>query len=131
MAHWIFIEEGSYPLEAAFMLTPAYTALVLENAMIEVYQDANGERRVRGRGTARNVLMVELHEDHDDFDLLLDLGDGFTFLVAKPQIMAGKVFDPDVKSLVHFVANGPLERLTPEEYEKMRARLILVTVQSR
>jgi hypothetical protein len=126
MAHWINIEEGTYRVEAAFLMTPAYTAVPLEDAIIEVYLDSRRERRLRGRAMVINVHLVELLEDHDDIDLLLDLGDDFKFLAKIPTISAGKAFSPDVKALLHFVAQGPLEKLSGPEYQEILSRLDLV-----
>jgi len=130
MAHWIFIEEGTYLVESAFLLTPSCSAVTLDDALIEVYPDANGERRVRGHGLATNVLIVELLEDEDDLDLLLDLGDGFHYLLKTPSIMAGKVFSPDVKSLIRFIAKGPVQKLSNSEYLDVRSRLSLIDRQA-
>lgn len=126
MAHWIFIEEGTYQVEAAFLLTPAYSGVTLDNVFIEVYLDDNGERRLRGHGMVTNMLIVDLLEDHDDIDLLLDLGDGFHYFLKTPKIMAGKVFSPDVKSLIHFIAKGPVQKLSVSEYQQARSRLSLI-----
>jgi hypothetical protein len=126
MAHWIFIEEGAYLVESAFILTPAYSAVTLDDAVIEVFLDSNGERRVRGHGMATNVLIVELLEDHDELDLLLDLGDQFHYLMKTPSIMAGKVFSPDVRSLIRFIAQGPLDKMSNSEYLQVRSRMSLI-----
>jgi len=130
MAHWIFIEEGAYRVEAAFFLTPGYTAVTLEDALMEVYLDAKGERRVRGQGIAMNLLIVELLEEHDDIDLLLDLNGEFRYLLKTPSIMAGKIFSPDVKSTVHFVAKEPLQKLTNDEYLDIQSRMVMVDLQA-
>jgi hypothetical protein len=126
MAHLIFIEEGIYPAEEAFLLNPGALGTVLDDAVMEVYQDGNNERRVRGRGLALNLSIVELLEDHDDIDILIDLGGQFKYLLKTPILKAGKVFSPDVKSLVHFVARTPLEKLNEVEFAGMREQLSLV-----
>ena len=130
MAHWISIEEGSYLVEAAFLLTPVYSAVTLDDPLIEVYLDGNGERRLRGHALATNVLIVELLEDQDDLDLLLDLGNEFHYLLKTPSIMAGKVFSPDVRSLIRFIAKGPVQKLSHDEYLQVRSRLSLVDRQA-
>jgi len=126
MAHWIFIEEGTYPAEEAFLLTPGHTGMVLENVLIEVYLDGRNERRVRGQALAVNLSLVELLEDHDEIDMLLDLGGQFKYLLKNPVIRAGKVFAPDVKSIFHFVAQSPLEKLNESDFSRIRERLSLV-----
>ncbi len=126
MAHWIFIEEGFYPLEEAFLITPSYTATILENAIMDVYLDNKEERRVRGSGMAISVHIVEMLEDHDDIDLIMDLGEGFMYLVKDPVIKSGKVFTPDVKSQLQFQARGPLQKLNGDEYRDIRSKLHLI-----
>ena len=126
MAHQIFIEEGNYPAEEAYLLTPGHTGKVLEDAAIEVYLDGNNVRCVRGRVMAVNLSLVELLEDYDEVDLLLDLGGPFKYLLKDPAIKAGKVFTPHVKSVIHFVSHRPLEKLEEESYRQMRDRLSLV-----
>lgn len=126
MAHWIFIEEGTYPVDSACFFTPGNTAVVLKDAVMEVYLDGNLERRVRGSGMARNASIVELLEDHDDIDLLVDLGDQFKYCLKTPRVQGGKVFEPDVTSLVHFIATVPLQKLSLDDYTRIRERLTLI-----
>jgi len=126
MAHWINIELGTYRVEEAFLLTPGFTAGTLEDAIIEVFLDSGNERRVRGHAMATNMVMVELLEDHDETDVLLDLGGEFKFLLRAPSIRAGKAFSPDVKALLHFIAQGPLQKLSGPEYTEIRSKLTLL-----
>ena len=77
MAHQIYIEEGTYPAEEAFLLTAGHTGMVLEDTVIDVYLDGGNQRYVRGRARAVNLSLVELLEDYDEVDLLLDLGGQF------------------------------------------------------
>ena len=126
MAHLIFIEEGVYPADEAFLLNPGCLGTVLDDAVMEVYQDGENKRRVRGRGFAVNLSIVELLEDHDDIDLLIDLGGEFKYLLKTPTLKAGKVFSPEVKSIIHFVARAPLKKLAEIEYARIRKQLLLV-----
>jgi hypothetical protein len=126
MAHWINIEVGTYRVEEGFLLTPEFTAGTLEDAIIEVFPDSGNERRVRGHAMATNMLMVELLEDHDETDVLLDLGGEFKFLLRAPSIRAGKAFSPDVKALLHFIAQRPLQKLSGPEYMEIRSKLTLL-----
>ena len=126
MADWINIEEGTYVVDAAFLLTPEYAAAALEDAVVEVYKDGSRERRVRGSGMATSALIIELLEDHDDIDLLVELDKEFKYLLKSPVIRAGKALAPDVKSLLHFVAQGPLRKLGSSEYADLLSRLSLV-----
>ena len=130
MGHWIYIEEGTYVVDAAFLLTPAYIAAPLEDAVMEVYLDGTQERRVRGSGLAVSAHIIELLEDHDEIDLLIDLGDEFRYLLKSPVIRSGKALAPDVKSLLQFIAREPLQRLSNDEYAAIQSRLTLIEPQS-
>ncbi len=121
MPDWILIEEGAYPVEKAFLLTRRYSAAPFEDVWLEVYLNDKDERRVRGRGMAVNMQIVELLETEDEIDLLLDLGGEFKYFVKSPSIAAGKVFSPGVKSLIHFIAQEPLQKLDRAEYMKIRS----------
>ena len=126
MAHWINIEEGSYVVDAALLFTPENTAVAVEDAVMEVYVDGNLDRRVRGSGMAISALIVELLEDSDDMHLLLDLDKDFKYILEIPVIRAGKALAPDVKSLLHYTAQGPLKRLSNDDYEALRSRLLVI-----
>jgi hypothetical protein len=123
MAHYIGIAEGTYQVDEAILLTPGYGAIGLDQALIEVYLNQSLERRLKGSGLAVNTLLVELLEDHDDIDILLDLGGEFKYLLASPTISGGKMFSPDVKSLILFSANSPARKLDMDEVESIRSRL--------
>ena len=77
---------------------------------------------MQGRALVANARIVELLEDDDRIDLLIDLGGGFRYLLAAPDLRAGKVFAPDVKSTVQFVATEPLQKLTEIEYRNLRSK---------
>ena len=126
MAHWIFIEEGTYRAESAFLMTPDFHAVALEEPVMEVYRDGRQERRVQGHGLIYSLLMVELLEDHDEIDLVVDLADEFKYFLKSPSIRAGKVFSPDVRTLLHFVARQPLQKLSGDEYQLMKSRLSII-----
>jgi hypothetical protein len=126
MAHWISIEQGVYLIDSAYVFNPAHQAVALEDGVLEVYLDGDDERRVRGQAMMVNRSLVDLLEDHDELDLLLDLGEGFHYLVKDPVIRAGKVLAPDVKSLAYFAAQGPLEKLAASEYHRIKGRLAVI-----
>jgi hypothetical protein len=121
MAHYTMIEEGTYPIEAAFFYTADHSAVSLEDGSIEVYLNGDNERRLRGSGRAFNRLIVELLEDHDDMNLLLDLGDSFRYVLESPFIRAGRSLD--AKGLIWFAAENPLQKLDGESFEELRSRL--------
>ena len=82
-------------------------AVLVEDVIIEVYSGPQGQRYLKGRGRIRNILMVELLDDSDDLDLLLDFGDQYKYLLKVPNLQSGKVFSPDVKSVLQFTPQTP------------------------
>jgi len=126
MAHWIFIEPGDYWAEAAYLITPGHTAMALEDVVVEVYLDANDERRVKGQGMGFNLQLVELLEDHDEIDMLLDLGGDFKYLLKTPTLRGGKLFAPDVKAKIQYIAIGPLEKLSQDKFAEIHRSLEFV-----
>lgn len=124
MAHYTMIEEGTYPIEAAYLYTADHSAVALEDGTIEVYLNGDNERRLRGAGRAYNRLLVELLEDHDDMSLLLDLGDSFRYVLETPFIRAGRSLD--AKGLIHFAAESPLRKLDEKSFETLRSQLCLI-----
>ena len=126
MAHWIFVEEGDYWAEAAYLITPGRTAMALEEVVVQVYLDGNNERRVKGQGMGFNLELVELLEDYDEIDMLLDLGGDFKYLLKTPTLRAGKLFAPDVKAKIQYIANGPLEKMSQDEFGEIHRSLKFV-----
>jgi hypothetical protein len=123
MNHWIPLAEGEYLAEQAFLLAEDQTAVALENTVIIIRQDKSGKRHLQGRSRVRNILMVALLEDNDDLDLVLDMGREFKYYLKQPELQAGKVFAPDVKSLLQFIPSRPWEKMRPGEFEKLLAGL--------
>jgi hypothetical protein len=104
-------------------MTPDHQALGLEKAFIEVRTDAQGMRHVSGSGMVRPSLMVELHEDYEYIDLMIDLGGEFKYCMKEPELQAGKVFAPDVSSLLRFSPTRPWEQISQEDYRSLSDRL--------
>jgi hypothetical protein len=119
MNNWIPFAEGEYLAEQAFLLGADQTAVGLENTVITVRQDKSGKRHLQGRSRVRNILIVELLENNDDLDLVLDMGREFKYYLKRPELRAGKVFSPDVKSLLQFTPSSPWEKMRPDEFEKL------------
>lgn len=116
MEQWVPFGEGEYIVERAFLTSPEGTAVGVENAVIEVFTDAKGVRGVRGTGMVRPFHMVELHEETDDIDLYIDLGHDFKYRMAKPVLQAGKVFSPEVQSLMQFYPRSPWEPVSVDAF---------------
>jgi hypothetical protein len=119
MSDWIPFENAIYLVERAFLVADDNTAALLEKTSIEVYTGRNGKKRLKGSGLVQNMMLVELLEENDDLDLILDLGENFKYLMKKPNITAGKVFTPNVKSHLQFDPVSPWEQLTESEFTKL------------
>ena len=127
MSNWIPILEGEYAVEKALIVAPDDRAMVVEDAVIEIFQGPGGQRQLKGRGRIRNLEMVELLEDYDDLDLILDLGDEFKYRLKKPELQSGKFFIPDAKSALHFRPNAPGEQIPQVEFEGLISRFKLIS----
>jgi hypothetical protein len=119
MSDWIPFENAIYLVERAFLVADDKTAALLEKTSIEVYTGRNGKKRLKGNGLVQNILLVELLEENDDLDLILDLGENFKYLMKKPNITAGKVFTPNVKSHLQFDPVSPWEQISESEFAKL------------
>ena len=123
MASWIPFVEGEYIVEQAFIIAPDDRAVAVENAVIEVYAAPEGGRQLKGSGRLRNILLVELLEDHDELELILDLGDEFKYRLIKPELRSGKFFSPDAKSTLKFRPSAPWEQIAQADFEELMSRL--------
>ena len=119
MSDWIPFENAIYLVERAFLVADDNTAALIEKTSIEVYTGRNGKKRLKGSGLVQNMLLVELLEENDDLDLILDLGENFKYLMKKPNITAGKVFTPNVKSHLQFDPVSPWEQISESEFAKL------------
>jgi hypothetical protein len=127
MDNWIPFPDGEYLVEQALLITAEDRAVTVEDVIVEVYSDQQGQRYLRGRGRVRNILMVELLEDSDDLDLLLDFGEEFKFMLKVPNIQVGKVFSPDVKSALQFTPQIPWHQIQQTEFEGILSRLLILS----
>ncbi len=126
MANWIPFVEGEYAVEQAFIIAPDQRAVAVEDAVIEIYAAPQGQRNLKGSGRVRNILMVELLEDHNDLDLILNLGDEFKYRLVKPELRSGKFFAPDAKSTIHFRPAAPWEQIPQADFEQLMTRLEII-----
>ena len=120
---WIPFVEGEYIVERAFIIAQDGRAVAVENAFIEVYAAPGGDRHLQGSGRLCNILLVELLEDHDDLELILDLGDEFKYRLIKPDLQSGKFFSPDAKSTLKFRPSAPWEQIPQADFDKILSRL--------
>ena len=127
MNNWIPFSDGEYLVEQALLIGAEDQAVSVENVIVEVYSDQRGQRYLRGRGRVRNILMVELLEDSDDLDLLLDFGEEFKFLLKEPNLQAGKVFSPDVRSALQFTPQIPWRQIQQTEFGEMLSGLHILS----
>ena len=128
MASWIPFVEGEYIVEQAFIIAPDDRAVAIENAVVEVYTAPGGDRRLKGSGRLRNILLVELLEVSDDLELVLDLGEEFKYRLIKPDFQAGKFFSPDAKSTVQFRPSVPWKHISQADFERLMSRLTILDV---
>jgi hypothetical protein len=73
------------------------------------------------------MLMIELLEDNDDLDLLLDFGDEFKYCLKAPELNAGKVFSPSVKSTLWFAPTAPWEQIPQKDFADLISRLRMIS----
>lgn len=123
MENWIPFAEGEYIVDRAFIIAPDARAVAVDNAVIEIFATAGGQRYLKGSGRIQNILLVELLEDSDDLDLILDLGDDFQYRLKKPELQSGKFFAPDAKSSIQFRPSQPWEQITPAEFANLVMRV--------
>ena len=127
MCEGIPFEKGTYMVEQALLIAADHRAVALEDALIDVYQDHSGAKQVKGRGFVSNLLVVELLEDSDTLDLYVHLGGTFIYCLQNPDIVAGKVFSPGVKSVIQFAPIGPWRPVAVPAFENLVSRLDLLT----
>lgn len=123
MNQWVPFEEGEYIVIRAFLISPDHRAIAVEKAFIEVWKDRLGQRQVRGNGMIRPFLMVEMHEDYENPDMIIDLGGEFKYRMKQPVLNAGKVFSPEVSSALQFHPSVPWEQISEEDYQHLSHRL--------
>ncbi len=126
MDNWIPFAEGEYLVDQALLLAENHNAVWVEDTIVEIYADSRGRRYLKGRGRIRNVLMIELLETSDDLDLLLDFGDEYKYLLVQPTLQSGKVFSPDVKSILQFIPSTPWRQLQRDEYQRLMSALRII-----
>lgn len=126
MDNWIPFAEGEYQVDDALLLANDQRAVIIENVIVEIYADSRGRRYLKGRGRIRNVLMVELLENSDNLDLLLDFGDEYKYLLVRPILQSGKIFAPEVKSVLQFVPDTPWRQLPEDEFKRLMSDLQVI-----
>ena len=128
MNNWIPFTEGEYLVEQALLVADNHQAIFVEEAIVEVYSDQRGRRYLKGRGRIRNILMVELLDESDDLDLLLDFGEEFKYLLKVPNLQSGKVFSPEVKSVLQFTPQSPWQQVPPEQFDALLSGLRILSM---
>ena len=123
MENWIPFAEGEYLVDRALLVTLDHKAVQLDDVIVEVYADRRGQRYLKGRGRIRTARMVELLDDSDSLDLLLDFGEEFKYRLKDPSLQGGKVFAPDVKSVLQFTPQNPWQQIPPGEFDSLLSRL--------
>lgn len=127
-ADWIPFPDGRYRVMRAFLSDAAETqAVAIEEMLLEAYTDRLGQRRIKGYGSVFNHLLVELLEEGEDINLWIDLGGEFKFHLKAPDIKAGKLFMPQVKSTFQFYPSQPWDELAAATFEAAVADFKLLT----
>ena len=119
MSDPIPFEDATYLVERAFVLAADKTAAVLEQAIVTIFTGKGGKKRISGSGRIHNILLVQLLEDHDDLDMMLDLGGEFKYYLTSPDIGAGKVFAPDTQSSIQFSPTSPWQKMPEAEFDQL------------
>jgi hypothetical protein len=125
-ADWIPFEDGRYRVEEAILMAVTNAAIIMEKPYIEIFTGRTGKRWIKGGSLIQNHLMVDLLDESDSLDILLNLTEEFKFILRRPEIQAGKVFAPDVKSSLKFMPSAPWEQLTIKEYNTICSHLNLI-----
>jgi hypothetical protein len=128
MENWVPLEEGEYLVEQAFLVAPDNSAVELNDTVVKVYMGPKGKHQMNGTSLVRNVLLVELLENCDDVDLVLNFGDEYKYILIKPVLKAGKVFAPDVKSMLQFFPTKAWQKISPAEFENLLSQLKVLSV---
>ena len=128
---WIPFEDGRYSVPEAFLMTAGNAAVELHSPYIEIFTGRTGKRWLKGGSLVQNLLMVELMEESDELDILLNAGEDFGFLMQSPEIQAGKVFSPSVKSSLKFMPTEPWQPLTPDEFRQLKSAMKLISPETR
>jgi len=123
MSDLIPFENATYLAEQAFLVAADNSAVLLEQTLIKVYTGSRGKRSLSGTGMIRNILLVELLEENDDLDLILDFGGEFKYRLKTPELSAGKVFSPNVKSSIQFTPSAPWHQIPESEFDVLLSRL--------
>jgi hypothetical protein len=123
---WIPFQDGAYRLEQAYLVAGDNAAVSLLQPYLEVFTGRTGKRWMKGGSLVEPVLVVELLETDDHLDILLSFGEPYHYLMRKPEIQAGKMFVPNVKSSLKFMPTVPWQALSEESYRDRLTALKLL-----
>jgi hypothetical protein len=127
MGEWIPFAEGRYRVERAVLLAADQTGIEVQDAVLEILEDSQGRRRLRGRGRVWNALLVQLLDGGEELDLLLDLGGEFKYRLRHPDIHGGKVFTAGVQSFIQFLPRQPWEALSEPDFTLLMSRVRILS----
>ena len=126
MANWIPFVEGEYAVEQALIIAPDNRAVMVADAVLEIYEGPQGQRHMKGSGRVQNILLVELLESTDDLDVILDLGDEFKYRLSKPWLQSGKFFSAGARSSLQFRPSTPWEQIPRADFEQLISALEII-----
>ena len=126
MANWIPFVEGEYAVDQAFIIAVDNRAVMVEDAVLEIYAGPQNQRHMKGSGRVQNILLVELLEKTNDLDLILDLGDEFIYRLRKPWLQSGKFFSAGARSSLQFRPSTAWEQISQTDFEQLISRLVIL-----
>jgi hypothetical protein len=126
MANWIPFVEGEYAVEQALIIAPDNRAVMVADAVLEIYEGPQGQRHMKGSGRVQNILLVELLESTDDLDVILDLGDEFKYRLSKPWLQSGKFFSAGARSSLQFRPSTPWAQIPRADFEQLISGLEII-----
>ncbi|MFH1985504.1 MAG: hypothetical protein ABIL58_27015 [Pseudomonadota bacterium] len=119
MKQWIPFREGEYLVVRAFLVSPDNGIEPVDRAVIDIYADSTGMRQLKGSGRVENYKMVALLENHGSLDLILELGEDLIYRLPAPELTAGKVFTPGVRSMMQFKPTEPWQSMSTKDLDDL------------
>lgn len=126
MEQWISYGEGEYTVARAFLRVSSGHGVQMDKAVVEVYQDGEGQRQLKGYGQLVNAQLMALMDHGDDVDLILDFAPGHRYCLPAPTIRAGKLFTPGVRASAHFYPRSPWIPLADPRFQALLEETIFL-----
>ncbi len=120
-------KPGSYIIEEAYIVSADSldAGVEITDSVLDVLLDPRGNAFVDGHGLVHNVSLVNLLENYQEFDIVMNMGEGFCFYLRRPVINAGKIFTPGVKSILRFTPGDSFDSISDEKFYEIKEKLCL------